>query len=337
MDMLKTKSALLGVILGFLPALAHADRPDDWTITTPEAVGLSTAAFDTAARKVKKIPLRYCMSVVKNGKLIYDRAFVGQPNSRYYAFSVTKTLGAVLVGVAENQGLLSVDDKVADWLGEVPLGMNSAATIRDVLGQVSQSDPPGSRFSYNTFARIDTLGRILTVATGMPSDAYASKALLEPLGMAYSSWQADKNGNIKVGVGVTSTCRDLARVGQLLLDDGVWRHQRLLSSEYVHAMTQPSYPAANSNYGYLTWLNKSEGRWHRPLTTGTGLMVKNAPRNAYFATGFFGQLIIVVPDEEVVITTLGTTPRLETLDTLQKAWDAIAPALVPAADLQVEN
>ena len=329
MNLFKTTSALLGATLSVSPMLAQAERPDDWTTATPETFGLSTAAFDAAARNVKKIPLRYCMSVVKNGQMIYDRAFIGQPNARYYAFSVTKTLGAVLVGVAENQGLLSADDKVLDWLGAVPKGMNPAATIRDVLGQVSQSDPLGTQFSYSSGTRIDTLGRILTVATGMPSDDYASKALFEPLGMTYSSWQSDKNGNIKIGVGVTSTCRDLARVGQLLLDGGVWRDQRLLSSDYVDAMTQPSYPAANSNYGYLTWLNWSEGPWHRPLTSGTGLMVKNAPRNAYFATGFFGQLIIVVPDEDIVITTLGTTLRLETLGTLQKVWDAVAPALEP--------
>lgn len=332
MSLLKIKSALLGAFFGFSPLLAHADRPDDWSAATPETFGLSTAALDTAAHKIKKIPLRFCMSVVKNGQMIYDRAFIGQPNARYYTFSVAKTLGAVLVGVAENQGLLSVDDKVMDWLGEVPNGMNPAATIRDVLGQVSQSDPLGSRFVYNTGARIDTLGRILSVATGMPSDDYASKALFEPLGMHYSSWQSDKNGNVKIGVGVTSTCRDLARVGQLMLDGGVWRDQRLLSAEYVDAMTQPSYPAANSNYGYLTWLNWSDGPWHRPLTSGTGLMLKNAPRNAYFATGFFGQLIIVVPDENIVITTLGLTFRLETLGTLQQVWDAMAPALTPSTE-----
>ncbi len=326
------KSALLGFVLSALSWQAYADRPDDWRTATPESFGLSTAAFDAAAVKVKNVPLRYCLSVVKNGQMIYDRAFVGQANSRYYAFSVTKTLGALLVGVAETHGLLSVNDKVLDWLGEVPKGMNPEATIRDVLGQVSQSDPPGSHFSYNSGAIVNTLGRILTVATGMSSDDYASKALFEPLGMSYSSWQSDKSGNVKIGAGVSSSCRDLARVGQLMLDGGVWHDQRLLSADYIAAMTQPSYPAANSNYGYLTWLNKSEGTWHRPLTSGTGLMLKNAPRNAYFATGFFGQLIIVVPDEDVVITTLGLTLRAETLGTLQKVWDAVEPALTPAVD-----
>jgi len=312
----------------FIATSVMAERPDDWPLATPESVGLSTVALDTAAGQVKDVPLRYCMSVVKNGELIYDNNFRGEANDRYFTFSVTKTLGALLIGIAEYQGYLSINDKVSDWLDSYPSSINPDATIRDVMGQVAHSDPLGSDFKYNSGARVNTLGEILSVATGMTSDNYADVALFNPLGMQYSSWASDFSGNIAIGGGVTSTCRDLARIGQLMMDGGVWRGERLLSADYIHDMTQPSYPDANSNYGYLTWLNKSEGEWHRILVSGDDIMVKNAPRNAYFATGFFGQLIINIPDENVVVTTLGTSLQLETLNTLQDVWDAIEPAIM---------
>jgi len=324
-----TAAALLPLLLA-VPAAA--ERPDDWPLATPESAGLSTQALDIAADKVKDIPLRYCMSVVKDGELIYDANFRGQANDRYFTFSVTKTLAAALIGIAEYQGYLTVNDRIADWLDDLPNRMNPNATIRDVLGQVSHSDPLGSDFSYNSGSLINTLGDVLSVATGMRSVDYAEQALFEPLGMQYSTWGSDWYGNITVGGGATSTCRDLARIGQLMMNGGVWRGERLLAEEYINDMVTPSYPEANSNYGYLTWLNRSEGEWHRILVSGDGIMVQGAPRNAYFATGFFGQLIINVPDENIVITTLGTTLRAETLHTLQDVWDAVAPAVMPASE-----
>lgn len=304
-------------------------RDDDWSLATPEDKGLSTAALDQAAADIHAIPFRYCLTVIKDGDLVYDQNYGRHPNAMYLGFSVTKTFMATLTGIAQAQGYLSLDDRVADWLDTLPGNMNQDATIRHVLGQVSHSTPPGSDFGYNSGALIDTLGQVISAATGMPSQQYAQQQLLDPLNMHYTHWAADAQGNAKAGVGITTSCRDMARLGQLLLDQGSWRGQQLLPARYVQAMTQPSFPDANANYGYLTWLNWSDGKWYRPLTSGTGEMLKRAPANVYMATGFFGQLIIVIPDENTVITTMGTTAALETLDTLQQVWDALLPVLYP--------
>ncbi len=328
---MKLKSLAAGIVLCSTFAAPSFANDDDWPQASPEETGLSTAALDQAAAQVEQVKLRYCMSVVKDGKLIYDTNFRGESNDSYFTFSVTKTLGAVLIGIAEYQGYLSLDDRIAHWLGKTPYGMNKEATIRDVLGQVSHSDPLGSDFKYNSGSLINTLGEVLSIATGMRSKDYAQQALFDPLGMQYSRWNSDWWGNISIGAGVSSSCRDLARIGLLMMDGGSWQGQRLLAESYVEEMINPSYPEANSNYGYLTWLNQSDGEWHRIFDSGTDIMVKNAPRNAYFATGFFGQLIINVPDENLVVTTIGTTFEAETLHTLQDVWDAIAPAILPPA------
>lgn len=303
---------------------------DDWPVATPESKGLSTAAFEQAGARIRDIPFRYCFTVIKDGDLIHDQSYGQEPNAVNMAFSVTKTFMATLVGIAETQGYLSLDDRVSDWLEQLPPSMNAEATIRDVLGQVSQSEPAGSRFSYNTGAVVDSLGVILSRATGMPSIEFARQQLLDPLNMQYTRWPADSAGNAKAGAGIKSSCRDMARLGQLLLDKGQWQGQTLLSADYVAAMTQPAYPDANANYGYLTWLNWSEGQWHRPIVSGSGPMLKGAPANVYMATGFLGQFVIVIPDENMVITTMGTSLALESLNTLQKVWNAVAPAITPS-------
>ncbi|MFP6844662.1 MAG: serine hydrolase [Thalassolituus sp.] len=306
---------------------SYASRDDRWPIATPESKGLTTEALDQASDGVKKVSLRYCFSVIKDGELIYDQNYFGGINNSYTAYSVTKTMTALLIGIAQTHGYLSVDDKISDWLSELPSGMNPDATIRDVMGQVSESNPLGSNFSYNSGAVIDSLGQVLSQATGMASEDYAQQQLLDRLDMQYTTWNSDSDGNIKVGLGVRSSCRDLARVGQLMLNQGVWEGQPLLDASFISNMTQPSYPYANSNYGYLTWLNQSNGEWHRPFKSGTDIMLKGAPTNVYFATGLFGQFIVVIPDLHIVITSMGTTLQLESLNTLQKIWNAIAPAL----------
>lgn len=322
---------LAAALVSTLSPLAQADRPDDWPLASPESRGLSSQALDQAARDIQQVPLRYCFTVIKNGELVYDRNYYGGANKSFTAFSVTKTMASTLMGIAQSQGYLSLDDRISDWLDELPRGMNPEATIRHVLGQVSESDPAGQSFSYNSGSVIDTLGEVVTRATGMASVDYAQRELLDPLGMQYTSWSSDWDGNFKAGAGAKSSCRDIARVGQLLLDGGEWHGQRLLPESYIHDMTHPSYPEANANYGYLTWLNKSEGEWHRPFKSGTDVMLKGAPRNAYFATGFLGQFIIVLPDENMVVTTMGMTLNLESLNTLQDIWDALSPVLESAA------
>lgn len=310
-----------------LTSHSYATRDDNWPTSAPESTGLDTQALNQASDAVQNVPLRYCFTVIKDGELIYDQNYFGDPNRSFTAYSVTKTLTAVLIGIAQYQGYLTVNDKVSDWLEDLPNGMSPDATIRDVMGQVAQSDPVGSDFSYNSGAVIDTLGQILSHATGMMSADYAQQALLDRLNMQYTTWNTDNDGNIKVGLGVRSSCRDLARIGQLMLNRGSWEGQPILDANYISAMTQPSYPEANSNYGYLTWLNQSNGEWHRPFKSGTDIMLKGAPTNVYFATGFLGQFILVIPDENIVVTTMGTSLRLESLNTLQEIWEEIAPAL----------
>ncbi len=92
--------SLLSLSVISLSANAWTIRGDDWPESSPEAHGLSTELLEQAGDDVRNVPLRYCLTVIKDGELVYDRNYLGYQNGSCYAYSVTKTLGAVLVGIA---------------------------------------------------------------------------------------------------------------------------------------------------------------------------------------------------------------------------------------------
>ena len=331
---LDNRSLLFFLLIGFVLIVSGcggdhgSGGDDDWVIAEPEAEGLSTAALELAAARVANLQKRYCFTIVKNGKLVYDTSYGDVSNLVYEPYSASKSFMAVLVGIAEYQGYLSVDDRVSDWLDEFPENMHEDATIKHVLAHTAKGEL-GAEFGYNSGPVVRSLGKIVTAATGMPSRQFADKAFFGPLNIQYSRWRTDADGNVDAASGMDTSCREMAKIGQLLLDEGQWQGERLLSTEFIYDMTHPPYPEVNRNYGYLTWLNWEDEKWVRPLGTGTGRMLKRAPANVYMATGFFGQLMIVIPDANMVVTTMGLTFQVETLNTLQRVWDIILPLTEP--------
>lgn len=332
----KEKSSLYALgMLTLVTAITGCGRPgeiiggqDDWVIEQPETYGMSSDALNQSAFQVGNLPGRQCLVVIKNGTLIHETYYTGDAGTRNYGYSASKSFGATVVGVAVTHGYLSLDDKVSDYTSELPESMNPDATIRHLLGQVAQAAPLGSTFKYDTFGTVLTvLNDVLMAATGEYPVQFAYDNLLEPIGIKNSSWGASLEDNLPIGAGGNWTCRDMARLGQLYLNKGMWKGSEIISEQFVNEATSPSYPDANSAYGYLWWLNKEEGNWYRPVTSGQGLMMPNAPNSLYFATGLFGQLIIVDEDEDLVIATMGNTVEVETLNTVKQVWQRMEGAL----------
>ena len=118
---------------------------------------------------------------------------------------------------------------------------------------------------------------------------------------------------------MTATHRDLARLGLLWLRKGRWGDRQLLSQEFIDVALRPPFPKANNAYGYLWWLNKDGGPWsdpRNPPKIRQGKRIPSAPENVYTAQGARGRLILVVPDHDLVVVTLG-----ETLDEYQPTLD----------------
>lgn len=322
-------SPLLIGISGCEPEGLVLGGEDDWQVTAPEEYGLSSDKLNQAAEAIGKIVDRQCVVVIKNGTLIHETYFRGDAETRNYGYSVAKSFGGTLIGIAATQGYLSLEDKVATWVPNHSEKMNPEATVRHLLGQVSEADPVGTLFEYDSGEVVDTVSRIIEAATGQNPVAYAYEQLLEPIGIRHSSWGKDFNSRLPIGAGGNWTCRDLARLGQLYLNKGWWDGEEIVSESFIDEAIRPSHPEANTAYGYLWWTNMGEGKWYRPVTKGEGRLLPEAPETLYMATGLFGQLILVDPAQDLVITTAGTTVEVETLNTVKKVWAAISPALTP--------
>lgn len=172
--------------------------------------------------------------------------------------------------------------------------------------------PAGTTFYYDG-AAADHLADIVAKASGRTSYRYMMDEVVAPLGCENFDYQPegiDRNGNIRIGGSIEMSCRDLARLGQLYLDGGVWGGRRLMAADFIRQAVSPS--PLNPSYGYLWWLNTA-GR------------VPNAPRSMYFAAGARGQFCFVLPERDLVVATMGFGEKQLAADA---AWRALAPALL---------
>lgn len=331
----------------------------EWLTDQPEALGLSTDAIKDAARKLSDAGERQGLVVVRGGKLLYEEYWANDyqkasPDWMNVSFSSGKSWGATMVGRAQYLGFLDINDLASKYHPSEVSGLNPATTIKHLLTMTSggslrykpssvppkrlddpsppgpgaeyewyeEQEPgkpegygttilPGERYIYDG-APADNLADIVQGATGMSSYDFMMKEVVERLGCRNFDYQpegVDANGNVRIGGSILMSCRDLARLGQLYLNKGAWGYAQIISSDYAAAATSPS--ALNPRYGYLWWLN----------TEGTA---PNAPRNMYYAAGALGQFCFVLPDQHMVISTMGFgRPGLS----VEAAWDALAPIL----------
>jgi len=294
---------------------------ETWDVEPAESHGMSSALLQQAADEIGAIGGRQGFVVVRDGVIIHETYWYGDEYTHNTAWSVTKSFGSTLVGIAVTQGLLTVDGYVTDWVAEPPYTIHENARVKHLLSQTSESDPPGSAFHYDSEQVVDTLSRIVSAASGMSTEDFAQTYLLEPLSLDAIEWATRQDGTLRFGYGIHASCRDLARLGWLYLNNGMWNGERIVSEQYIYEATHAPFPYASAVYGYLWWLNTPDGDPRK----GRGLLIHDAPGNLYMAIGLWNQLIIVVPAYNMVITSMGDTRDVNDVATL--IWDAIEPAL----------
>jgi CubicO group peptidase (beta-lactamase class C family) len=303
---------------------------------SPEDHGLDPAAL-RALDAYAEAHGSNCVSVVHDGVLVHDRYWNGTDvETNQEIFSATKSITSFLVGIAQDRGLLDLDDPAADYIPEWAGTPAEAVTVRDLLSNdsgrhydfqtdylemaagaedksafaiaLAQDDPPGSVWVYNNSA-IQTLEQVLEVATGEDVADFAEANLFAPIGMT-TTINHDPAGNTLAFMGGQASCQDLARFGLLALNLGNWDGEQVVSAAYVQEALAPSQDL-NSVYGFLWWLNSDgprvaglDGSGARIVDDGS-LAWPDAPPDTVAAQGLGGQLSIVVPSEGLVITRLG--------------------------------
>ena len=147
---------------------------------------------------------------------------------------------------------------------------------------------PGSTFNYNSGGTV-VLADILTRVTQTPWKDFARKALFEPLGISDWEWEGDWHGRPMANVGLRMRPRDMAKIGRLVLNHGMWRGQQLVPADWIATSLQPRVSTGFDGmwYGYQWW-------------TGTvAWKGQTLPWGAAFGNG--SQRIFVVPDLDMTV------------------------------------
>jgi hypothetical protein len=225
--------------------------------------------------------------VVRHGQLCHEYYPGAELDPTEEIYSTTKTLGALVTGVAayrtrdlprsgRKTGPIGDEDRIDHWLDE--FSFNPDARIAHVLAMLGHNEDLsfGNRsHMYDTAGtvQINRLSDVINTALeqdperlGANLEEFTQRYLFAPLGMRNSVW-THRSPDKLLGFTWHSTVRDMARVGLLMLRDGMWSGERLLDASWVYKMTHPSFEDANTGYGYLTWLN-SDSNWTLGLGDG---------------------------------------------------------------------
>jgi CubicO group peptidase (beta-lactamase class C family) len=171
--------------------------------------------------------------------------------------------------------------------------------IRGRMHVGEKIDPPpyGRYFSYCT-GGVFTLSEVLQKVTGMRTDHYAEEKLFSPLGITDEQWVYSPLNIPQTGGGLRLSSRDLLKIAQLYLNEGIWQGRRIVDEAWVRTSTQPhARPDDSTEYGYLWWL--------KSFKSGE----KSYP--AFFMSGNGGNKVVVFPglDMAVVITSTNYSTR----------------------------
>jgi CubicO group peptidase (beta-lactamase class C family) len=243
--------------------------------------------------------------------------------------SVTKTVTSVVIGVAitrqefpnidtpileffDTAKVANVDNRKRqmtirhlltmtaglDWKEDLPYSdpNNTATLLEESFDWVKftidrpMAAEPGKVFNYNSGAT-QLLSYIFRVATGQDIEEYAVKYLFNPLGIEQYYWKRSPTGLADTEGGLYLKPRDLAKIGQLFLKNGVWEGKQIVRADWVTTSVAPAIPvSASVRYG-LKW-------WLYPYGDGTS-------RLAWCGSGFGGQMPIVLPDYDMVLVFTG--------------------------------
>jgi CubicO group peptidase (beta-lactamase class C family) len=316
-----------------------------WRTADPAAAGFDAAALRRIAADARRRGST-CLVVARDGALVGEWNWQGVARDEpREVFSVTKSVTSTLVGIAQADGDLAIDDRaaayVADWRGTDA----GVVTVRNLLANDSgrfwsrasdyvgllratdrtayavglpQQSPPGEVWAYNN-AAIQTLDRVLATATGEAPADLARDRLFRPLGMADTLMTRDASGrSTNLSFGMRSTCRDLARFGRLFAQRGTWQGDEVVPASWVAEAVGAPSQRRNAAYGLLWWLNR-RGPLRGPLNTvdetappdvrAVGRLAPGAPADLFAALGFGGQVVLVDPGSETVVVRLGDPPE----------------------------
>jgi CubicO group peptidase (beta-lactamase class C family) len=315
---------------------------DHWETTTPTSLNWNMEAigelYDYLGENNSK-----AFILLKDGKIVMEKYFgTFTKDSAWYWASAGKTLTSFMVGMAQQEGLLSINDTVSKYLGT---GWTSCTpeqeekiTIRHQLTMTTGLDDrvpdnhctmssclkylaePGTRWAYHN-APYTLLDKVLTNATSQSLNQYVTRNL--------SLSTAITGLFLPVGYNNVffSKPRSMARFGLLILNRGNWNGNQIMTeTTYFSEMINTSQQL-NKSYGYLWWLNGKQSFMLPSLqVVFPGSLTPKAPEDMFLAAGKNGQLLNIVPSQNLLWLRMGDTPEAGDISlTLNNAiWEKLS-------------
>ena len=303
-----------GVYIPQKPLLKDSETSGVFRELIPEQAGVRSEAllnmFGNISDEHGIFP--HLAVVLRNGSLIAKTEWLPyELKTPHVSHSMCKSITSMAVGIAVSEGLLSLDERLAeifpDKMPDKPTENVKAITVKHLLTMSSGSSfneakalmtsddwaekflaadtlfPPGERFHYNSLNTY-MLSAIICRRAGTSLSEYLGKRLFEPLGITDFYWEKCPHGIPKGGWGLYMGILDYAKLGQLYLDGGVFRGIQLISAEWIAESTSKKISVDNvdrDGYGYQIWI----------LKNGLGCLF----------SGMFGQNVYIFPKRNMVI------------------------------------
>lgn len=337
-------STFLFIILPLLSGCitSEKNRQDDGDVhSTPEAEGISSRAILDFVKALgeEQTGAIHSMMLRRHGKIVAEGWWAPyNAGSPHMLYSLSKSFTSTAIGMAQDEGLLSIDDPVISFFPDEtpkePSDNLRAMRIRDLLrmnsghqtntsGRMREGETwaagflaldvpykPGTHFLYNTGATY-MLSAIIQKVTGMTLLEYLQPRLFEPLGIAHPTWESDPEGINVGGWGLSITTGDISRFGQLYLQKGNWNGMQLVSGDWIEEAT--SLQTANGS--------DPESDWEQ----GYGYQFWRCRHHCYRGDGAFGQFCIVMPDQDAVLAITSGSSDMQAI--LNIVWDHLLPGM----------
>ncbi len=287
----------------------------------PETQGISSVYLKTFLEELvsreKKI---HGIMVIRNGCVLAETVLAPYQMKLWHAtYSLCKSITGMAIGMLIDEGRLKLDDRVVDILSSKVnpisylkyknltirhlLTMTSGASFNE-MGSATETDwikgyfdshvrfTHGSQFCYNSMNSY-MLSAVVTEVTGQTMMEYLNNRLWEPLGITNVYWESCPMGRTKGGWGLYLTMEDMAKIGQMYLQKGLWKGKRILSENWIASSCQKQVDTGEENgysYGYHNWIAEEE--------------------HAYLFNGMFGQNVLIYPDKRMILVTVAGNNEL---------------------------
>lgn len=307
----------------------------------PEEQGISSAAITEFLNSLESQDLGlHSFMLLRHGYVVAEGWWNPyRSNLPHMLFSLSKSFTSTAIGFAVTEKLITLEDTVISFFPEeipdVITDNLAKMRIRDLLimgtGHVVDSievmrqsaerswvrtffsvpveKEPGTHFLYNTGATY-MLSAILQKVTGLTLLEYLEPRLFEPLGIIGATWESCPRGVSTGGSGLNLTTEDIAKFGQLYLQQGIWNDMQLLPEEWINEASSKQISSGEGDhewahgYGYQFWTNSHGG---------------------YRADGAFGQFSMILPDQDAVVAITSGSKDKEAI--MSAVWEHLLPAM----------